>query len=160
MLSAAVVALAVALAPLAIDTVRARRSARPIQVVASPGASRDSALGPACRPPDDTSAQFVSDTRHMAASTDSAWSATRTELQIPRVDSTAIVLVADDETCRQVLGAFVTTLSGWPSSLPGSLYVAKAGTVYVGMVPVPPDGSIWTYVVTSSRFNVLSAYAK
>lgn len=156
-LSAVAIALAVSFAPWAIDEYRARRSAPAIRVVASQG---ESAHAQACRAPDDTSARFISGTRRMAAASDSAWVALRAELQLPRAESSAVVLLGDDATCRRVLDAFHSAMSTWPSDRPTSLYVAEVGATYVGMVPVPPDGSTWAYVVASTQFDVLSAFAK
>jgi hypothetical protein len=150
------IALAVAFLPVAIEKVRARRSARPIQVVATPDAG-----GPACRRPDDTSALFISDVRLIAASPDSAWISLRAELSVPHVESGAVALVTDDEICRSVLAAFNTTIgSDQPMPAPTSLYVAKVGAVYVAMVPAPPDGSVLVHAVISPQFAVLSQYAR
>ena len=155
------VALSVAFLPLVIDGLRARRNAKPIKIVAAPDAVGEAPPGHACRPPDAISTRFVSDLRLIAASTDSAWGETRAELQIPHADSTTVLLLADARICRAVLSAFNTTLAGeWPARPPASLYVAKVGEAYVGMVPGPPDGSVLVHTVVSSRFEVLSKFAK
>ena len=155
------VALSVAFLPLGIERLLQRRKAKPIKVVAPPDAVREAPPGQVCRAPDAISTRFVSDLRLIAASTGSAWGETRAELQIPHADSTMVLLLADERTCRAVLSAFNTTLAGeWPSGPPASLYVAKVGEAYVGMVPGPPDGSVLVHTVVSSRFEVLSKFAK
>ena len=158
---ATVIALTVALLPLGIEKLLSRRSAKAIQVVATPDSSTDPPSGHVCRPPDARSTRFLADLRAIAASTDSAWSDTRGVLQIPHTDSAAVTLVDDEPTCRGVLSAFNTTLPGeWPARPPANLYVAKIGDAYVGMVPGPPDGSVLVHTVVSARFEVLSKFAK
>jgi hypothetical protein len=158
---ATVIALSVAFLPLAVEKFLSRRSAKAIQIIASPDSLTDPPSGQVCRPPDSPSIRFLSDLRTIAASTDSAWNDTRGELHIPHTDSTSVTLIADEPTCRGVLSAFNTTLAGeWPARPPSSLYVAKVGNTYVGMVPGPPDGSVLVHTVVSARFEVLSKFAK
>jgi len=160
-LLATVVALSVAFLPLGIEKLLSRRTAKPVKVVAAPDGMSEAPPGQVCRAPDAISTRFVSDLRLIAASTDSAWGETRAELQIPHADSTTVLLLADERTCRAVLSAFNTTLAGeWPARPPASLYVARVGEAYVGMVPGPPDGSVLVHTVVSSRFKVLSKFAK
>ena len=157
-LASLVVALSIAFLPFGIEKLRERRAAPAISVVASSGDTDD---GQPCRGSDSTSARFVSDTRLLASATDSAWIAMREELEIPHVDSNVVSLVEDEETCRSVLSAFNATLpESWPAGAPRSLYVVKAGTVYVGMVPRSRDGSVDVYAVTDARFEVLSKFAR
>ncbi len=157
-LASLAIALSIAFLPFGIEKLRARRAAPPISVVASSGDTDD---GQACRGADSTSARFISDTRLLASATDSAWTAMRVELEIPHVDSNVVSLVQDEETCRGVLSAFNATLpESWPAGAPTSLYVVKAGTVYVGMVPRSPDGSVDVYAVTDVQFEVLSKFAR
>ncbi|HEX6049071.1 MAG TPA: hypothetical protein VFZ21_07380 [Gemmatimonadaceae bacterium] len=152
------IALSIAFLPFGIEKLRERRAAPAISVVASPGETDD---GQPCRGADSTSARLISDTRLLASATDSAWTAMREELEIPHVDSSVVSLVQDDEICRSVLSAFNSTLpDSWPAGPPTHLYVVKAGTVYVGMVPRSPDGSVDVYAVTDARFEVLSKFAR
>ena len=158
---ATVIALSVAFLPLGVEKLLSRRSARPIQIISTPDSLNDPHGGQACRPPDARSTQFLSDLRTIAASTDSAWNDTRAELQIPHTDSAAVTLIEHEPTCRGVLSAFNTTLAGeWPARPPASLYVAKVGDAYVGMVPGPPHGSVLVHTVVSAKFEVLSKFAK
>lgn len=157
-LASLAVALSIAFLPFGIEKLRARRAAAPISVVGSSGDTDD---GQPCRGADSTSARFVSDTRLLASAMDSAWTAMREELEIPHVDSSVVSLVEDDGICRNVLSAFNATLpESWPAGAPTSLYVVKAGTVYVGMVPRSPDGSVDVYAVTDTQFEVLSKFAR
>jgi hypothetical protein len=152
------IALFVGFLPFGIEKLRARRSAKAIEVVAS-AAATDS--GPPCRAPDSTSAQLIADTRLLAGAPDSAWRATREELEIPQVDPSAVMLVREDRICRSVLSAFNATLpETWPTRPPASLYVLKVGDVYIGMAPRPPGGSVDVYAVTDASFDVLSKFAR
>jgi len=57
----------------------------------------------------------------------------------------------------------------FPAPLPSSLYVAKVGSVYVGMhnvvaTPPPPgtvrsDGGAYVHVVVDSKYKFLSRYS-
>ena len=155
------IALVVGFLPLAIEKLRARRSARPIQVVASPHTETGAVPGRACRIADSTGTRFLSDARLIAAATDSAWQSMRAELQVPHVDSAGVVLVSDDPVCRRVVSAFNTTLpESWATSPPTSLYVTRVGNIYIAMVPAPPDGSVGVYAVVDDRYDVLSKFAK
>jgi hypothetical protein len=150
-------ALFVGFLPFAIGKFRERRAAKPNQVVASPGGTP----GQACRASDSTSARLIADTRQIASAPDSAWTAMRAELEIPRVDSNLVVLVREDGICRSVLSAFNSTLPAtWPTHPPTSLYVAKVGTVYVGMIPALTGQGVDVYTVTDARFDILSKFAK
>ena len=158
---ATVIALSVALLPLGVEKLLSRRSAKAIQIITTPDSLTHPPGAHVCRPSDSRSMRFLSDLRTIAASTDSAWNDTRGELKIPHTDSTAVTLIEDEPTCRGVLSAFNTTLAGeWPARPPASLYVAKVGDAYVGMVPGPPDGSVLVHTVVSARFEVLSKFAK
>ena len=158
---ATVIALSVAFLPLAIEKLLSRRSAKPIEVVASTDTLTEAPTGQVCRPPDARSIRFLADLRGIAGSTDAAWRDTRAELQIPDTDSNTVALVDDEQLCRGALSAFNTTLGGeWPARPPRSAYVAKVGDTFVAMVPGPPDGSVLVHTVVSSNFEVLSKFAK
>jgi len=158
---AAVIGISVAFLPLVIEKLLSRRSAKPIEVVASTDTLTEAPDGHVCRPADARSTRFVADLRIIAGSTGSAWRDTRAELQIPHTDSTTVALVADEKLCRGALSAFNTTLGGeWPARPPRSVYLAKVGDTYVAMVPGPPDGSVLVHTVVSSNFEVLSKFAK
>jgi hypothetical protein len=158
------IALGVAFLPRGVEKVLARRSATPIRIAASTGTPADSAAGAGgrvCRGPDDRSERFLSDTRLIAVSTDSAWNALRVELEIPPVVSSAVGLVSDEVICRRVRDAIDAARTGdEPSPAPESLYVARAGRVFIAMAPSPQDSTLLVHTVLSDRYTVLSKYAK
>src|SRR5688572_14779233 len=152
---AIVIALSVAFLPFAIDELRARRSAKAIRIVASEDTAPASAGNNACRPPDETSAAFIADTRRLATNTDSASSRARAELPIPRADSSSVVLVSQDEVCRKVVSAFNASLpADWSAPPPTSAYVAAVGPMYLALVPLRPGGTTHAYAVVDSVFRV------
>jgi hypothetical protein len=158
---AIVIALSVAFLPFAIDKVRARRSAKAIRIVASEDTAPASVGDNACRPPDETSAAFIADTRRLATNTDSASSRTRAGLGIPRADSSSVVLVSQSEVCRKVVSAINASLpAGWSAPPPTSVYVATVGPMYLALVPSPPDGTTRVYAVVDSLFRVVNRYTR
>ena len=158
---AIVIALSVAFLPFAIDKVRARRSAKPIRIVASEDTPRASVPANACRPPDETSAVFISDTRRLTGATDSTSSRARADLGIPRADSNSVVLVNQDEVCRKIVSAFNASLpADWSAPPPTNAYVATVGPMYLALVPSPPGGTTRVYAVADSLFRVVSRYTR
>ncbi len=124
------------------------------------GVGAANATAQTCKAADNHSAFMLGDLKFMSSSPDEIESYQRRDLKIPVVDTTTIVLVTNQQVCNKVLAPFLATLpSDWPSPLPSSLYVAKVGTVYVGMV-VGPSGTAHTYAVVDSKYKLLSTYSQ
>jgi hypothetical protein len=133
-------------------------------VLASP------ALSQTCRPADDNSASMLGYLKWLTTRTDVQSGYVRRDFKIPVVDTATIVLVTTSNVCNKVLQTFLAQLpAGFPTPLPTSIYVAKVGSVYVGMhhlsVAPPPagtvrvDGSTDYHVVVDSKYKFLSKYA-
>ena len=129
-----------------------------------------SAHGQSCRAADDHSAHMLNNLKRVSSSTDEQVGYARRDLKIPVVDTATIGLVSTASVCNKVLQTFLAQLpSGFPTPLPTSLYVAKVGTVYVGMhrVPAPsvPPGTVAVdhgadvHVVVDSKFKFLAKYS-
>jgi len=117
-------------------------------------------LAQTCKPADDHSAFMLADLKFMSVSTDETESYQRRDLKIPVVDTATIVLVNNQQTCNKVLNTLVASLApGWPPPLPVSLYVAKVGTVYVGMV-LGPSNTVHVYAVVDSKYKLLAKYSQ
>ena len=89
-------------------------------------------------------------------STDAEFAAARREYQLPSVDSTTIVAVAQNQTCQRVLAAF--NAAAPISPLPTSIHAVKVGTVYVATYPTF-NGHYWPMVVLDSRYKLLAKTA-
>ena len=113
----------------------------------------------ACKGADNQSAYLIGELKAVSASAEEYRSYQRRDLKIPVVDTSTIVLVNNQQTCNKVLTTFNSSLPpGWPTPLPSSLYVAKVGSVYVGMV-LTPDSTAWTYAVVDSKYKLLAKYS-
>lgn len=132
--------------------------------LASPTASQT------CRAADDNSASMLGYLKWLTTRTDVQSGYVRRDFKLPVVDTATIVLVSTSNVCNKVLQTFLAQLpAGFPTPLPTSLYVAKVGSVYVGMhhltvAPPPPgtvrvDGSTDYHVVVDSKYKYLSKYA-
>lgn len=112
-----------------------------------------------CKTADDQSAFMIADLKVISSSTEEYQSYQRRDLKIPAADTSTIVLVTNQQTCNKVLATFNASLpAGWPTPLPSSLYVAKVGTVYVGMV-LSADSTAWRYAVVDSKYKLLAKYS-
>lgn len=122
-----------------------------------------------CRPPDGEGMGLIVHLKRLSSATDEQSGYHRRDLKIPVVDTSTITLVSSLEVCAKVLRAFVASfLPGFSKPLPTSLYVAKVGSVYVGMhyfpEPLPPpgvvrvDGGANVHIVVDSNYNFLSRF--
>ena len=156
--SSLAIALAVALLPMAVDEIRARRRAKPIQIIAPQDSPPVPAGTKACRPADDTAARFIADIRELATSPDSVSASWRAVLRIPQTREADVALVTDHEVCRRVLSAFKSVRPD--GSPPSDAYVARVGSVTIGIGPARTTGPTRMHIVMGPRYEVLGSFSR
>ena len=134
--------------------------------------SASTASGQSCRPIDGQAEGLIAYLKRLSSATDEQSGYGRRDLKSPVVDTSTITLVSTTNVCNKVLQTFLAQLPArFPTPLPTSLYVAKVGSVYVGMhffqgTPPPPGtvrvdgGDTRVQVVVDSKYKFLSKFAR
>jgi hypothetical protein len=106
----------------------------------------------ACLPSDDTALLLQSYVRELVTTTDPTRAALRAGLGLRATDSTQVTLVADDQTCRDVVQGINTAYK--TPNLARQLYVVRAGGAYAAQDPGHPSGEWRPTVVVDSTYHV------
>ena len=109
-------------------------------------------------PSDTTSIALVARMKALVTSTHTEQIYVRRSVQIPGGDSSTVTLVTQNQTCSKALTAFNSTIVGH-TPLPTKIYLAKVGTVYVAMYPVPGE-HLDPWATIDSKFKVLAKFAQ
>jgi hypothetical protein len=115
----------------------------------------------ACRPADSASVRFTQWVRNIATGTSSHAVGLRAETKIPLTSASQIAYITDNRTCSRVLSPYnaetvmTVTATGAAITPSGSVYVVRAGTVYVVWDPIKSAGSYAVYVTLDSKYKVL-----
>jgi hypothetical protein len=116
-----------------------------------------------CRPSDAASERMVRWVRNIATGTDAHAADVREHTKIPFVSESQVTYVTSQFVCNKALSPYnartaMQDASTGASILPsGSLYVVKAGTVYVVWDPAKSAGEYAYYVTLDSKYKVLWA---
>lgn len=114
----------------------------------------------ACRPSDKESVRLIGVVHQMMNSSDIRWINTRSAYQLPLVDDSAVVRVADDSVCARADSVLNSIL---PTDVhrPRSAYVIRVGDRY--LVEEPSDdtklGTLRLLLTLDSKFAVLARIA-
>jgi hypothetical protein len=106
-----------------------------------------------CRPLDDGGQATLNWVRATATGTDSSAIISRTNLKIPQVAASKVSYVTDARLCQKAVNAY-SAAAGVPAT-GRSVYVVKAGTVYVIKDPTVFMGEWWYSMTADSKFNIL-----
>lgn len=116
-----------------------------------------------CRGADSATIGRIASVKKMMISSDSRWTATRTAYNLPIVNDTAIVVVADSATCASAASAYNGALPSAARVSGRSVYVIRVGsTRYVVWDISSVDGlddEHEVVVVLDSSYNVLGSFA-
>jgi hypothetical protein len=114
----------------------------------------------ACRPADSVSVRLTQWVKNIATRTSSHAVSLRAQTQIPLTSASQIAYIYDNRICSKVLSpynaetAMTVTATGTAIVPSGSVYVVRAGTVYVVWDPVKSAGSYAVYVTLDSKYRV------
>lgn len=111
--------------------------------------------GQACAPSADSVAFYLR-TAMRKISTDPESAPARLDYKVPRVDSTTIVAVTQNQTCQEILAAFNSAAPISP--LPSRIYAVKVGAVYAATYPMFNE-HYWPMIIVDSKFKLLTKTA-
>jgi len=115
-----------------------------------------------CRPADATTSAVIAGLRRIVSNNDTSVVATRTQMQLPTVPISSVVLVTDNAICSKVAQAYNAALPSRtpPISPSSSVYVVQVGSVYVVHDSAQVSGE-WTFSMTvSNKYKVLAQHSR
>jgi hypothetical protein len=117
----------------------------------------------ACRPVDAVSTDMLADITRIATRTDVINAQLRQNMAIPQVAASRISYVTDNTVCNKALPVYNANARTFDantgtdiSSLSGSLYIIKVGTVYVVWDPAAMAGEFRRVVTLDKSYKVLA----
>lgn len=109
----------------------------------------------ACLPPDEEAIELRGFLRELVTSMDTARTSLRATLGFPAMDSTKVVIVADNRICHNVARGYNTFLK--TPHLVRELHVVSVGRFYAAKDPGHPAGEWVPTVSFDSKYKALNA---